>query len=239
MSGNGRHHERKRCEAGDQRGAGRLGPVLTAALCLVLLSAVGGAPVLAQGGAGDQDPGGRWFLGVSAVSSHIGADDEQPDDPPGLVYVDEVGGGIALEAGYAITPTFLLRLYLSGAQHETSDPDIDYRLGGASVEGMILFNPGRPLRPYVVGGLGGFRMESDQDGYDYEVNGGGAILGGGLRYALGRIVALDFGLRAEFINWQEERVVVDLPGGGSAVLENPVEGSGTAGKFTLGVIFRI
>jgi hypothetical protein len=64
------------------------------------------------------------------------------------------------------------------------------------------------------------------------------VFGAGLYYLVTRSFLLHFQARAEFINWEENRASVTLPGGGTAVTVTPIEESGAAGKFSLGFGFR-
>ncbi len=211
-------------------------------LALVILAALA-APAAAQPGIyrpatplAQAEP--RFYLGLDFLSSHIGADDPQPSSPVDAVYVDEVGAGAALHFGWMLTRTFQLRLYLSDARHEATDPDVDFRLDGGTVEALHLFRAGQPLRPYLVGGLGGFSMKADRGGYRYETTGPGAVFGAGLYYLVTRSFLLHFQVRAEFINWEESKAEVELPGGGTVRTVTPIAESGAAGKFTLGCGFR-
>ncbi len=190
---------------------------------------------LTPGRAGATD--GKFFLGLDFLSSHIGADDPRPDDPSSTVYADETGAGAAFQLGVSLTSTFKLRLYFSGARHETNNPDVELRLGGGSLEALYMFSPDDALRPYLFGGIGAFRVESAQDQLNFSTDGPGATFGAGLHYFLGRHIALNFALRGEWINWDTSTAELILPNGSRVVTETPVEDSGFAGKFTLGLGF--
>jgi hypothetical protein len=179
----------------------------------------------------------RWFIGVDFLSSHIGADDPSEQSTPDDVFVDEVGAGAALQAGFMVSRAFMLRLYFSGASHDATDPDLDFRLAGVTIEGCYLFAAGNPFRPYLFGGLGGFNMKGDQDFYEYETTGGAITLGAGFYYYIWRHFALDFSLRGEFINWDESKANVTLPNGDRFTVSEPIKESGATGKFTLGFGF--
>jgi len=202
----------------------RHAPIATLALA-ALIPAVAGAA-----------DGTRGFsIGLEAHRSHIGADDPYPGAPADAVYVDEVGGGGALALGWGFTETFALRLVMSGSRHETTRADVDMRLAGATIEAVHYFQPGRPLRPFVFGGLGGFKAESEDDPLQWETEGGGACFGLGLAYFASRDFAFTFTARADAINWDESRATVVLPGGGSYTIEQPVDDGGVTGKFAIGV----
>lgn len=175
-----------------------------------------------------------WMVGLDFGTSHIGAEDPSPGDPANSVYVDETGGGGTLLVGYGFTPSFVLRLNVSGAQHDTSDPDTEFWISSGTIEGLYLFRNPEPLRPYVMGGVGGFSMRSRRDELDFEVTGPGAVVGAGLVYFLGKHFALDFGVRGDFINWEESKATFKFPDGSTASVATPVEGEGSAAKFLFG-----
>ncbi len=195
-----------------------------------LFAALAIALVLAAGGAAAQD--GRWMIGLDGLSSHIGDNDDEP-----AISVDEQAGGGALQVGYRFSPTFMLRLYGGGADHGTSDPDIDIRFMSSFLEGVFLFGESRPFRPYLFGGLGGFQLESQQGDLLFEANGAGISFGAGAHYLVGRSVSLHGSLRLEAVNWDKASVTYEAPDGSTLSVETPVDDSGFASKLTLGVAF--
>ncbi len=195
-------------------------------LALILL-----LPAIATGAEGTQG----FQLCVEAHRNHIGADDAAAGDPPDALYVDEVGGGGALSLGWGFTPTFALRLTLAGSRHETTRENVEVQLNGVTLEAVHYFQPGRPLRPFVFGGLGGFAAESRDEPFAWETEGGGACFGGGLAYFVSDDFALTFTARADAINWDKARGRVTLPGGDELVIEQPVDEGGVAGRFAIGM----
>lgn len=180
--------------------------------------------------------GTRGFsLALDAHRSHIGADDPTASSPDDALFVDEVGSGGSLSLGWGFTPTFTLRLVMSGSRHETTRDDVDLRLTAITLEAVHYFQPGRPLRPYVFGGLGGFRGESEDDPFTWESEGGAVVFGAGLAYFLSRDFAFTFTARGEAINWDKTTATLALPGGGTLVSEQPVDEGGLAGKFAVGM----
>ena len=180
--------------------------------------------------------GTRGFsLALDAHRSHIGADDPAAGSPDDALFVDEVGNGGSLSLGWGFTPTFTLRLVMTGSRHETTRDDVDLRLTGITLEAVHYFQPGRPLRPYVFGGLGGFRGESQDDPFTWESEGGAVVFGAGLAYFLSRDFAFTFAARGEAINWDKTPATLALPGGGTLVSEQPVDEGGLAGKFAVGM----
>lgn len=204
---------------------------LLAALALgALLAALLARPAPARAAS----DGRGAFLELSIHSSHIGADDPPRDPPEGSVFVDEDGVGGALTVGYGFTPSFPVRLVLSGAGHETSDPDVDFSLASATIEAAYVFRAGQPVRPYLFAGLGGYSMESRRDEFRFETTGPGASAGVGLLCFLGRHPAFDFALRVDFINWEETKAEIEMPSGATVTVETPIEEEGTAAKFLAG-----
>ena len=175
--------------------------------------------------------GGRWLLGLDAVSSTIGANEDAAD-----LLIDETAPGAGLQIGYLFTPNFQLRLFAASAEHETSDPDVKIRFGGGTLDAVYLFRAGQKVRPYVFGGLGGFSLESQQADLLYEAEGPGMALGGGVHVMLSRKVSLHGALRYEAINWDKVTATYDGPGG-SASVTVPVDEEGTAGKVLVGIVF--
>ena len=173
----------------------------------------------------------RWLIGLDGLSSHI--DDNEDENN---ISVDEEAGGVGFQVGYRFSPTFMLRLYASAADHETNDADVTIRFGGAQFEAVYLFRDGRAFRPYLFGGLGGFMLESQQSSLLYEAEGAGLSFGTGAHYFVSGSVSLHGSLRLEAVNWNKVRATYSGPGGDIAV-ETPVEESGYASKLSLGVAF--
>ena len=178
-----------------------------------------------------------FILGLDLHTSHIGADDPSPDSPDGSVFVDETGGGVTLLIGYGITESFPLRFTISASAHETTDPDVDFLYSSATLEGGYLFRNGEPFRPFVSGGFGAFAIESRQDDLSFETTGPGAVIGAGFYYFFNENFALDFGVRGEFINWEQTTATLTLPGGSDLTVETPVEDEGSAAKFLFGASY--
>lgn len=172
---------------------------------------------------------GHWLIGLDALSSTIGRD-ENAD----VIVVDETAGGGAFQVGYLVTPTFLLRLYSGIADHPTNVTDLSVRFSGATVDAAYLFRSGARLRPYVFGGLGGFRLDSQQNELRYEAKGPGFAFGGGAHLELGSRVTLHGSLRIEGVNWNEVRASYTTPQG-TVSIEQPVKDSGVATKLTIGI----
>lgn len=193
---------------------------LSRVLALALLLAA--APASAQSG--------RWLIGLDAVASFIGENEDAAD-----VTVDEAAGGLALQIGYLLAPGFMLRLHAAAADHPTSDAGIDLRFGGGTIDAVLLLRAGPPVRPYLFGGLGGFAVESRKANLVYETRGPGMAFGGGVHALLGERVSLHGALRFEWINWDQSSATYELPGGGTTSIVVPIDESGSAAKISLGI----
>ena len=172
-----------------------------------------------------------WLVGFDFLGNTVG-DDEEDD---GLA-IEEGGAGGALQFGYLFTPSFLLRLYASGATHETDNPDVDILFSGGTIEAMYLFRPDQPFRPYLFGGLGAYSAESQQGDFTYSTSGPGVSFGGGMYYFFNPHVSLHASARLEAVNWDKATVTLDTPQG-TLEAEIPVDDSGSAAKLTLGMGF--
>lgn len=176
----------------------------------------------------------RWLLGLDLVAGTV-ADNEDADPALGPV-IDQKAGGLGLQFGYLLTPSFLLRLSAVGADHETSDPDVTIRFGGGTLDAVFLFRDGQPFRPYLFAGAGGYQAEAKQDDVTYEIRGPGLAFGAGMHLRLGARATLHGALRVEAINWEKASALLDLPGGDLEV-EAPIDEDGWASKVMLGVSF--
>lgn len=199
--------------------------VLSAALAALVLAASPHFAAAATDG---------FFVGAALHSSHIGAQDPIDDPAPGSVFVDENGAGLSLSVGHGISTEVPIRLVLSGGEHKTTDPDVDFRMASLTLEIAYLFNGGQPLRPYLFGGVGVFAIESQRDALRFETTGPGGVFGGGLLYFVSEHFAFDLALRGELINWKRSRAELILPGGSAAVVQTPIEEKGSAAKFMFG-----
>lgn len=199
--------------------------VIAAALVVLALPA---SPVAAQ--MSDH----RWLLGLDLVAGTVGENESATD--PGEIMIDQKAGGLGLQLGYLLKPSFMLRLTAVGADHGTSDPDVTIRFGGGTLDAVFLFREGRPVRPYLFAGLGGYQAESQQEDVTYEIRGPGLAFGAGMHLRLGVRATLHGALRLEAINWESARVLLDLPGGDVEV-EAPIDEDGWASKVMLGVGF--
>ena len=150
---------------------------------------------------------GRWMLGLDLLTDSLGED----DDADALV-IDSPAFGAALQLGYLFTPSLQLRLYAASANHETNAAGVDLRVGGGTFDLVYVFRPGATVRPFLTGGLGGFRAEIKDDGFAYSAEGPGMSFGAGMHVLLGRKFTFHTQARLEAINWDEAQADSDLAG---------------------------
>jgi len=190
------------------------------------------AALLAVVGAGQaqaQAPERRWLLGLDAVSGTID-DNELTED----IVINQKANGLGLQLGYLLKPWFMLRVSAIAVDHETSDPDVTIRIGGATLDAMFLFRDGQPFRPYLFAGLGGYEAASQQAALVYDIRGPGAAFGAGAHLRLGDCATLHGALRVESINWEKAGATWEQPGGAIEVAA-PIDEEGWASKVMLGV----
>lgn len=176
----------------------------------------------------------RWLLGVDLVAGTVG-ENEDADGPDDIV-IDEKAGGLGLQFGCLLTPSFLLRLCAVGADHQTSDPDVTIRFGGGTLDAVFLFRDGHPFRPYLFAGAGGYQAESRQAEVVYRIRGPGVAFGAGMHLRLGARTTLHGALRVEAINWEKAGARLDLPDL-DIEIETPIDEDGWASKVMLGLGF--
>jgi len=191
------------------------------------------AAVLAGVGAGRAgEPGARyrWLVGIDGLHERI------DDNSDTLVEVDTGQDSGGFQVGYRLSPTLLLRLYTTGADHATDAGGSDLRVETGVLELSVLLRRGHRLRPYLCGGVGGARVSSQRDVLEYEATGPAASLGTGLWWRFARHWSLHYGLRVVLINWEEERATIHL-GDTDVTTSSPLDTSGATLQSGLGVAF--
>lgn len=183
------------------------------------------------GTAGAEAPG--FILGLDLHTSHIGTEEETETSPDNSVFVNDTGGGLALILGYAFTPEFFVRFNLCASGHETNREDVHVAYANGTVEAGYLFRAREEVRPFLYGGVGGFVLESRHDDWRYETNGPGVTFGGGIYWFLTPSSALDFGVRLEFMNWEETTAETEV-GHTTVAVQVPVDEDGSAAKVHAG-----
>ena len=227
-------HQRPRRRHNDMR------PITSLVLSIFLLACLGAStPARAQ-----DDDLGIWHqrgfrAGLSLHGSAIGtepAEDETGGDHVETTTIEERGGGATLHLGYGFTPAFVLWLDLSGSVHETSLDAVEGRLGSGILVAQWMFQPQARTRPYLIGGLGGTSFRVDEGDLEVEIEGGTAVLGGGLQYSMSRVLSLDVRGRLDFINWNKGTARIRLDGGQSIEVSVPFDDSGVASKLAIGIV---
>jgi hypothetical protein len=185
-----------------------------------------------------------FFVEILLNTNHLGRTDErEPGDSPEDVFIGENAPGGTFVFAYGFTPAFALRAAISGAQHESTEPDVDFQYGSVTIEASYIFRAESDVRPYVYGGLGIFDLESDNGSgnvgllpasYDYGTHGPGMDFGGGLYSFIGNHFVFDAGLRFDLISWENETARWTVVDGSTVIVNDPVEESGAAAKLLLG-----
>ncbi len=177
-------------------------------------------------------------IGLQLLTNVIGAEDPSPENDAGQLFLDEVGRGVALTLGYALTPQVALRFSLGAARHETTQRMVEAYHSAFAIEAHYRFLPHERARPYVLGGVGGSTIALSAGAFEAEMSGAAANFGIGMLYDLTQHLIADAGVRLDLINWSTVKVTHELPGGATLELEDPVDASGSAGKFLIGILWR-
>lgn len=195
--------------------------IMTAAL----LTIAGAGPARAQ------TPERRWLLGFDAVAGTIDDNETTAD-----IAINQKAGGLGLQLGYRLTPSFMLRLAAIAADHETTDPDVSIRVAGGTLDAVFLFRDGNPFRTYLFAGLGAYQAASRQAALSYSVRGPGVAFGVGAFRRLGDCATLHGALRVESVNWEKSGATWEQSGSRSDVAA-PIEEDGWTSKVLVGVGF--
>ena len=182
--------------------------------------------------AGERFPNGRWSLGLDAAGGFIDGGDQAD------LAVEEQGSGPAVRVGFLLRPTLQIRLHSSSTEHATSLDDVMLSYDGATFDVVYLFRPGRPFRPYLSGGAGGYIVTSQQDALTFESEGFSAVFGAGFHFQLNRRLGLHAQGRLVTINWNMNRATLQMDGGGTTIIETPIKESGSMGMLSAGGTFH-
>lgn len=124
------------------------------------------------------------------------------------------GGGGGIEIGYGVTRLVTLYLGLNGSSISTDAVEDAYTLAHVDLGAQFNFGAGRNRAvPYADVALTARQATIGLVGDDLEIRGGGITLGGGLRYYLSRVLALDGGLALTFGTFSEierGRVTIEI-----------------------------
>ncbi len=196
------------------------------------------AAVAAAGTETGWPPGRGFFFGGQYNTDLIGAEDPGPGSDPNQLFFDEVGHGLLLHVGYSVSPAVALRLAGSAARHGTTQEGVEADNGSLVLEAHYRFLPGERARPYLFGGFGGTTIRVSTGDFDTETRGGVVDLGAGIFYGLTRHLYLDLAGRLDLVNWNEIRVTKELADGTTLELKDPVDDSGSEGRFLLGILWQ-
>lgn len=166
------------------------------------------------------------FLNLHLNGAGIGyADDE---------FGSQSGGGLGGQIGYGVSR--LVTIYLGVDFSAMSSENVENIFGLAHADLGVHLNFGdarSAARPYVNLAFNGRAAAFDLDdsaGSEVELSGGGATLGGGLKYFLSRAVALDVGAAFTFGTFTDVTV-------GSVSASNAIDIDATSGRFMVGLSF--
>ncbi len=187
------------------------------------------SPLLAQETQEDSNEKG-FYLGIRFIGSSLHVDDSEDAD----FFIKDDGGGAQLQAGYRFNNAFSLELSMGGAKHDTSDPRIDALIGAVQIFAQYHFSPGRPFRPYIKGGFGGYGLSLKEDNAEIQIEGGGVTFGGGFDYFFSPHFALGVDLTHNVIKYEEANLSA---GGFSIGWEIDEEGSMTSLGLALAYYF--
>ena len=141
------------------------------------------------------------------------------------------GGGAGIQIGYGVSR--LVTLYLGVDGSSMTNDHIEEGVTLAHVDLGVQLNFGRErsaARPYGTLAFT-YREETFDFGGDIveiDFSGGGVTLGGGLKYFLSRLLALDVGLDLTFGKFSDVRV-------GGITAQNVLDLDATSGRFTVGI----
>lgn len=166
------------------------------------------------------------YLGLRFIGSSLHVDDTSGQP----FFIKDDGGGLQLDFGYRFNPAFALELTLGGSNHETSDPAVDAAFQFIQIFGFYRFCPGRPFRPYLKGGLGGYALNVEEGSARSKINGGGVAVGGGFRFFFSSHFSIGVDFTHNFINYEHAELGFE---GFSYEWEIDEEGSMTS----IGVMF--
>lgn len=172
-----------------------------------------------------------WLLGFGLNWTNIGSEDEPTDPDPNAVFIDDTGIGASIVAGYGFTPAVAARVELSATEHDTSDPDVQFFYSSIVPEVLYVFREMETWRPYILGGLGWFAVNSRDDAIEFEITGGGVSLGGGFYYFFNDNFTIDVSMRGDFISWQNATATLTLVDGSTVAAGIPIDEQGSAGRI--------
>jgi len=159
----------------------------------------------------------RWHVGVNTSSSWRSRFDVFDRDglPPGAV--EETGRGGGLFFGRRFGDRVIGRLQVTYARHDLDGVADKLADVEALLTGTVLFGTGRPVQPFLRGGIGGGgqALETADGKGDLIAFGTAAIAGGGAHWQVGGRFSLELEAVATFTNFlQVEDKTLDARFGG-------------------------
>ena len=122
----------------------------------------------------------------------------------------ERGSGFGLKLGYGVSPLVTLYAGMDVAVMETEDPlapsapDEEYGFGHFDLGVQLNIGGERQaLVPYIDAAFSGQAAVFDVDGEELVFSGSGFSVGGGLKYFVSEVLALDGGVQMTFGNFDE------------------------------------
>jgi hypothetical protein len=94
------------------------------------------------------------------------------------------------------------------------------------------FAPGKPFRPYIKGGLGGYGLRLEQGDLNANIRGGGIALGGGFDYFFSRHFSIGVDFTHNIINYNEVEFSL-----GGASFATEVDEEGAMSSLGLGLTY--
>lgn len=173
----------------------------------------------------DRDNG--FYLGLRLATSFLRI---QHIDPESFT-IRKTGAGLELLAGYSFNPIFSLQIEIVGAGHSTSDPDVKTTFGAFQLFAHYRARPGRPVRPYLKGGLGAYGFAVDNRGSRVTSTGPGIPVGAGVDYFFNRHISLGLDLTHHVIEYDKLEFDVDGKTVGFEIDES-------GGQTAVGLAFR-
>ncbi len=140
-----------------------------------------------------------FYCGFLFIGSSLHVEDTGED----IFSIKDDGGGAQVQFGYHFNPVFALELDLGGAQHDTTDPEIDGSFAMVQLFAVYRFVPDKQFRPYIKGGFGGYGLKLEGYDADLTVKGGGLALGGGFDYFFSRHFSLGVDFTHNIIRYDE------------------------------------
>ncbi len=175
-----------------------------------------------------------WTLGFGLNWSYLGTEERTADGSANDVFIDASGIGATVTGGYGINANMAIRGEASLTQHDTDNPDIEVIFTTAALEGLWIARDMETFRPYVMGGVACYSLESRETRFEFETTGYGILAGGGFYYFFSDNFALDASIRGDFINWDTIKARVGDGGGTTLEASAPIDESGSVAKISAG-----